>query len=291
VWAAVLAAGVPAADAARAQDGAEARFDIKAVEGPSWLKRLGLPRQKTAMGQMGHTGAGRSPAGSSTWGQPSFPEALKQPFAITGADLYRMSCESCHGAGGTGAPPEIRSLVEAVRATSPALARQLAGPGRRLDQESIRKMTSRAEASLRERLYNGGERMPPFRHLQRTEVNALLAYLRGLAGVPGAGTQVRLTEPVARVGEHVVRGTCFICHDATGPGRDAMTTSPGLMPSLASFLDQPVNLVVRKVREGAPAPGMIGLRGEMPVYPYLTAEEVKAAYIYLMTYPPEPSDP
>jgi mono/diheme cytochrome c family protein len=268
VWPAVLAADLPAADSARAQESAEARFDIKPVEGPSWLKRLGLPRQKTAMGQMGHTGAGRSPAGSSSWGQSSFPQALGRPFTITGADLYRMSCESCHGAGGTGAPPEIRSLV---RATS---------SGRR---------AARAEASLRERLHNGGQRMPPFRHLRRSEVDALLAYLRGLAGVPGAGTQVRLTEPVARVGEHVVKGTCFICHDATGPGRDAMATSPGLMPSLASFLDQPVNFVVRKVREGAPAAGMIGLRGEMPVYPYLTAEEVKAAYIYLMTYPPAPS--
>lgn len=126
--------------------------------------------------------------------------------------------------------------------------------------------------------------------MQGREVKALLAYLKSLAGVPGAGErQVQLTEPAARVGEHLVKGTCFICHDATGPGRDTMAASPGLVPSLASFLDQePVNIVVRKVREGAPAPGMPGLRGEMPVYSYLTAEEVSAAYIYLMTYPPHP---
>ncbi len=132
--------------------------------------------------------------------------------------------------------------------------------------------------------------MPPFRHLRGSEVRALLTYLRTLAGIPGASDrQVQLTEPAARVGEHLVKGTCFICHDATGPGRDAITASSGVVPSLASFLDQePVNVVVHKVREGAPAPGMLGLRGEMPVFSYLTAEEVSAAYIYLMTYPPRP---
>jgi mono/diheme cytochrome c family protein len=287
---AVVATSRPGLGAAQPQSGAGAGFDITPVEGPSWLKHLGLSRQKTAMGQMSNTGGGlRSAAGSSAWGLSSFPEMLTRPFTVTGADLYRIDCQSCHGIGGAGAPPEIRSLVDAVRATSPALVReQLAKRGVKLDQESIRQMTSQAEASLLERLSKGGKNMPPFRHLRGNEVRALLAYLRTLGGVPGASDrQVQLTEPAARVGEHLVKGTCFICHDATGPGRDAITASSGVVPSLASFLEQePVNVVVHKVREGAPAPGMLGLRGEMPVYSYLTAEEVSAAYIYLMTYPP-----
>jgi hypothetical protein len=49
-----------------------------------------------------------------------------------------------------------------------------------------------------------------------------------------------------------------------------------------------VAAVVHKVREGAPVPGMAGSRGEMPVFSYFTAEEVSAAYIYLITYPPRP---
>ena len=286
---AVLAASAPSLGVAQPQSGAGAGFDITPVEGPSWLKHLGLSRQKTAMGQMSNTGSPRSLAGSPAWGQSSFPETLTRPFTVTGADLYRIDCQSCHGIGGAGAPPEIRSLVDAVRATSPALVRaQLAKRGVKLDQESIREMTSQAQASLLERLSKGGKNMPPFQHLQGSEVRALLAYLRNLAGLPGAtDRQVQLTEPAARVGEHLVKGTCFICHDATGPGRDAITASSGVVPSLASFLDQePVNVVVHKVREGAPAPGMVGLRGEMPVYSYLTAEEVSAAYIYLMTYRP-----
>lgn len=289
---AVLAASAPGIGVTQPPSGAGTGFVITPVEGPSWLKHLGLSRQKTAMGQMSNTGVRRSPAGSSAWGLSSFPETLTRPFTITGADLYRIDCQSCHGIGGAGAPPEIRSLVDAVRATSPALVReQLAKRGVKLDQELIRQMTSQAEASLLERLSKGGKEMPPFRHLQGSEVRALLAYLRTLAGIPGASDrQVQLTEPAVRVGEHLVKGTCFICHDATGPGRDAMAASPGvLVPSLASFLDQePVNVVVHKVREGAPAPGLPGLRGEMPVYSYLTAEEVSAAYIYLMTYPPRP---
>jgi mono/diheme cytochrome c family protein len=288
---AVLAASGPGLGVAQPQSGAGAGFEITPVEGPSWLKHLGLSRQKTAMGQMSSTGGRRSAAGSPAWGLSSFPETLTQPFTVTGADLYRIDCQSCHGIGGAGAPPEIRSLLDAVRATSPVLARaQLAKRGVELDPKSIRQMTSQAEASLLERLSKGGQKMPPFRHLRGSEVRALLAYLRTLAGVPGASDrQVQLTEPAARVGEHLVKGTCFICHDATGPGRDAMTASSGVIPSLASFLDQePVNVVVHKVLEGAPAPSMLGLHGEMPVFSYLTAEEVSAAYIYLMTYPPHP---
>jgi hypothetical protein len=66
-----------------------------------------------------------------------------------------------------------------------------------------------------------------------------------------------------------------------------MASSPGLVPSIGSFPEQnSVLSVVRKVREGAPAAGAMGLRGKMPVFSYLTAAEIKAAYLYLTIYPP-----
>jgi mono/diheme cytochrome c family protein len=202
-----------------------------------------------------------------------------------------MNCQSCHNVGGIGSPPEIRSLIDPVRATSAALVRtQMARGGQRPDDATVTQMTAQAEASLRARLEKGGEKMPPFPHLRAAEVEALLSYLRSLAGMPGASArQARITEPVVRVGELLVKGTCFICHDATGPGSGATSSAPELIPSLASFLEQKsVAAVVHKVREGAPVPGMIGGRGEMPVFSYFTSEEVSAAYIYLMTYPPRP---
>ena len=242
------------------------------------------------MGQMGQMGPIPSSA-ASTWGRSSFPESLERPFTLSGADLYRLDCQACHNIGGIGLPPEIHSLIDPVRATSPAVIReQMAKRGVTLDAPMLKQMTSQATAAIRERLHKGGEKMPPFPHLEGVEVEALLSYLRSLAGVPGANErQVRITEPALRVGEHLVKGTCVICHDATGPGRDAIATTPGLVPSLASFLEQdPVATVVRKAREGAPAPGMIGKRGEMPVLSYLTREELEAAYLYLIAYPPRP---
>jgi mono/diheme cytochrome c family protein len=265
--------------------------EVTFVEGPSLITRLRLSRQQSAMGNVAAIGVRPASATSSVWGTSSFPESLQRPFSLSGADLYRLNCQACHNVEGIGLPPEIRSLIDPVRATSPlVIQEQMAKRGLTLDPATIKLMTSQAEASLRERLQKGGEKMPAFRHLNAAEVEALIAYLQSLAGVPGAkAKQRRITESVVRVGEHLVRGTCFICHDAVGPGRDAMLQSPELVPSLASFLDQaPVGVVVHKVLEGAPAPvpSMLGKRGDMPVFSYLTREEVTAAYIYLTVYPP-----
>ena len=260
---------------------------ITPVGGQSWLKRLGLTHQMSSMGKMGAMGDVPSSAGA----PGAAAEPLGADFLLTGADLYRIDCQSCHNRGGGGLPPEVRSLHDPIRATSPvALREQMARRGVRLDDVTVSQMTAQADAAFRDRLRKGGEKMPPFSHLQAREVDALLVYLKSLAGVPGAAErQIEVTESPLRVGEHLVKGTCFICHDATGPGRDAIAGSPGLVPSLASLLEQdPVAVVVRKVRQGAPAPGMAGNRGEMPVLSYLTAEEVTAAYIYLATYPPAP---
>jgi len=260
---------------------------VSAVEGLSWLKRLGLTHQMSSMGKMG--AMGERPSSAATPGGPSGAQSLQGSFTLSGADLYRLDCQACHNTGGGGLPPEIRSLIDPLRATSPvALRQQMAKRGVTLDDATVRQMTSQAEAAVRERLLKGGERMPPFRHLQGVEVDALLVYLKSLAGIAGAKEhQIQVTESPLRVGEHLVKGTCFICHDATGPGRDAIEGSPGLVPSLASLLEQdPLAVVVRKARDGAPAPGMQGKRGEMPVLSYLTAEEITAAYMYLAAYPP-----
>ena len=288
-----LAFAGPSSPVGRAEGRAPAgpAYNVTPVQGPSWLNRLGLSHRGSSMGRMGQMGVNPSSAAASAWGRSSFPESLERPFTLSGADLYRLDCQACHNVGGIGLPPEIRSLIDPVRATSPAAIReQMAKRGVTLDAATLKQMTSQAEAAVRERLQKGGEKMPPFRHLEGVEVEALLSYLKSLAGVPGASEkQIRITEPAVRVGEHLVKGTCLICHDATGPGRDAIAAAPGLVPSLASFLEQdPVATVVRKAREGAPAPGMMGKRGEMPVLSYLTPEELDAAYLYLMAYPPRP---
>ena len=104
------------------------------------------------------------------------------------------------------------------------------------------------------------------------------------------------TESLARVGEHRVKGTCQVCHPATGPGASHMMMyMRGVIPSLASMPEQrSPSAVLGKVREGGVlhGGGMMGRGGmmdrmsRMPVFSFLTDEEVVAAYLYLSEYPP-----
>ena len=62
-----------------------------------------------------------------------------------------------------------------------------------------------------------------------------------------------------------------------------------MIPSLASFPEQKsVDDIVAKVLVGRSSmSGMMGMRRTtMPVFPYLDANEIFAAYLYLATYQP-----
>ncbi len=222
-------------------------------------------------------------------GRADAAAALDDSFVPTGSDLYRLSCRSCHGPDGAGATPEIPSYLGPVQGASAALIRRrLEARGGDVDEAFVRELAADGEKTLRERVQNGCERMPAFPHLEGAEVEALIWYLKRQAGVPeAAGQPHEVTESVARVGEHLVKGTCHICHDATGPGGGHMMMMRGVIPSLASLAEEksPDDLV-RKVRDGAS--GMMGMMGarRMPVYAYLTEEEILASYLYLVSYAP-----
>ena len=116
-------------------------------------------------------------------------------------------------------------------------------------------------------------------------------YLDRLAGVPSAKPGPRsITESADRVGELVVKGTCHICHDATQTTERPTTVLSGAIPSLASFPRQKsAGDFIHKVNAGAQLPldsGGVMSRGRMPVFDYLTAQEVASAYSYLATYRP-----
>ena len=134
--------------------------------------------------------------------------------------------------------------------------------------------------------------MPARDHLQRADVDVLYAYLTKLAAGRGAGTLPRETVSADRLGENVVKGTCHICHDAIGARPTDKSMLDGAIPSLTSLLSTAaVADFVNKVERGAPA--VMGApaaphRGRMPVFYYLTDNELAAAYRYLRTYPPRP---
>jgi mono/diheme cytochrome c family protein len=214
---------------------------------------------------------------------------LNEKFSVSGADLYRWNCQSCHGPDGQGAPPEINSVLGPVQGTSPAMSRKrMEARGLDVDDDVIQQTTELAEASLRDRFQHGGKNMPSFEYLRADEVEALFGYLEKLASVPPTKRDgLRVPESAARVGEHIVRGTCHVCHDATGPGSGHTAMAQGTIPSLASIpRDHSLSGVVHQVQYGSCATMRMTGGDTMPAYPYFTEEEIAA--MYLVPYSAQP---
>jgi mono/diheme cytochrome c family protein len=259
---------------------------VTPVQGPSTLHRLGLTIEQSSIG-------------SASWaaGMPPSAAAATTPTgsrAFTGADIYRVSCRPCHTADGSGALPEVHSLLGPVRSASAQwLSDNARATGKPVDAALIRRQASEAEAKLRTRLQTGGHNMPSFAHLSNDEINVLRPYLDQLAGIPGAERrQSQVAEQPVRVGELIVKGTCHICHDATGGASTAPTALNQVIPSLASISEQRTrSQVAEKVREGGLVPvhagGQPEREGRMPVLGYLSPADVASVYSYLVAYPPK----
>lgn len=210
---------------------------------------------------------------------------------LHGSDLYRMNCRGCHGEDGAGAPPEINSVINPVRATSAAaVMERMKASGMEMSRTDAAKLAQQSKAMLLERLHHGGQDMPAFPHLSEAEVNSLVAYLRQLAGVRGAEEQLAVREERVRVGEHIAKSTCHICHSAAGPNPTALQLYEGVIPPLSTLTARTTQAqFIRKITRGAPI--MMGsppelFRGRMPVFYYLSKDEAADVYLYLTGYPP-----
>ncbi len=273
-----------------AQPRRTAEVEVTPVSGPSTLHHLGLSIERSSMGWDGQWGAPPS-----NIAPPSSPqirgEGSTAVMIVTGADLYRVSCRACHKPNGSGAPPEINSLIGPVQSASAEwMTDRMKAAGRPVDPAFIRQLTSSTESDLQKRLKTGGHNMPSFDHLSDEEIAVLRPYLDELADVPGAARRQRQIEERAdRIGELLIKGTCHICHDASGPDQQT-TVLNDVIPSLASMPHQKtVVQFEEKVRKGTPVPlsaGGVLSRGRMPVFNYLSPLEVRAAYSYLVSYPP-----
>jgi mono/diheme cytochrome c family protein len=269
---------------------------VTSVSGESWLAHLHRSFDETSMGKSSGTYGPAAPM-PSEWPLPIPALQLSNKFTgqntiLYGSDLYRFKCQGCHGASGAGAPPEINSVIDPVRATSASMyIERMKKVGMDVTSKEATPLAKQANVMLLSRLHNGGTDMPsPNPNLTDAEVRSLFAYLRQLAGIPGAEKQqVPVVEPALRVGEHIVKSTCHICHASVGhnpsPGELEAQIPP--LSSLTSLLG--LNEFVSKVTvgsavfEGSPA---IPFRGRMPVFTYLTPDEAADAYLYLSLYPP-----
>ena len=263
---------------------------VTPVTGSSWLNRMGIKYRDTSLGR----GAGRYGPG------PNEPAPERKPLALplertvqlTGADLYRLNCQACHRAEGTGVLPDVRSVLPLVQGSSfEAMRRKLRLDGTAGASAEARRQATQAKRDLYARIQHGGQKMPPREHLQEYDLAMLYAYLTELAGTPDARPLAAKTVSLERLGENVVKGTCHICHDAVGPSPTEAALLNGAIPSFTTILASK-NVVdfITKVRSGAPTTmGDIRFhyRGRMPVFYYLKDHEVAAAYVFLNTFPPQ----
>jgi mono/diheme cytochrome c family protein len=269
---------------------------LAAVTGESWLTHLHRPLDQTSMGDTGRWGPPAPMPGAQ--GIPAQLRLVKgfgsKPVLLHGEDLYRLNCRACHGENGLGAPPEINSLINPVRATSVALTMErMKKVGMDVSHRDVAQMAKQSRAALMLRLRDGGQDMPAFRQLREPEIRLLVGYLKLLAGVPAADAgkpETAVQESPIRVGELIVKSTCHICHDAQGTNPSPQELLDGAIPPLNTLIKR-VNRAdfVRKVVSGAaikmgtpPVP----YRGRMPVFYYLSEEEAEDVYLYLTHYPP-----
>ncbi len=272
----VVLPGVPARLTAQQPAGPKAWPHVAAdplvtpVTGPSWLSRLGVPLDKTSLGR-----------GTATYG-PTTPPAtpplaslsVRPSVPLTGEDIYRLNCLACHGRRGTGAPPEVKSAIDPVIGAS-------------LDAMT----RTQVRQDVLARVHRGGQRMPSREYLRDIDLTRLYEYLSRLAGATIASHAVPEQVTWARLGEQVVKGTCHICHDATGHWPTDAARIKGAIPSLQALMaSRTVADFVTKASKGAPvhvASLTVDHRGRMPVFSNLKDEEIVAAYVYLATYPPQ----
>jgi mono/diheme cytochrome c family protein len=268
---------------------------MTAVTGESWLHHLNRSFDETSMGKTSRLGPATD---------ESAPRLQRSMSALSdsttyrtrmetlrGSDLYRLNCQGCHGEHGLGAPPEIASLIDPVRATSVVLVTQrMKKTGMEMSSRETAQLVNQSRSALLKRLHQGGTDMPSFHHLNAAEIRSLVAYLKQLAGVPGAEKeQIAIQESDARIGELIVKSTCHTCHDATGTNPTSEELMQGAIPPL-SALPTRVNRaqLVRKVTSGAAV--IMGTtssvyRGRMPVFDYLSEREAADVYEYLTQYP------
>jgi mono/diheme cytochrome c family protein len=304
--AALLACLAPPAALAQAGRAAQAL----PLRGPSILRSLAMTVDMSPLGRLGgeetpdvqismdFARAVRKAVAQAGRDDAAALATLRASFPADGATIYRLSCRACHGPQGVGEPPAVASILGPSLALSPAHhEKMMQAAGAHARPELSQELAQQADQTLRERLAHGGkaatlpnlEVMPAFAHLSQPEIAALEAYLMQLAKAPGAPpSPPTAPESALRIGEHVVRGTCRVCHDATGSSAGHTAMMAGLIPALVNIPQQmSLEAVVHKVRHGWSAMAGLGHQlSRMPVYPYLSDEEVAAAYLYLAYLPP-----
>ena len=132
------------------------------------------------------------------------PKTLKQ-----GKELFVANCQACHQADAIGKPGFAPSL------TNPEL------------------LTTASDKFFEGTIRDGREDtgMPPFSHLGRKKVRAIVAYLRSHTKIPNRSKEVnaqRDAQGDARLGKLWSNNICSTCHGVDGDGYEAGGTGTAI---------------------------------------------------------------
>jgi mono/diheme cytochrome c family protein len=179
-----------------------------------------------------------------------------------GKDLFDANCEACHQADAIGKPGFAPSL------TNPEL---LATASDKFFEGTIR--DGREDTG-----------MPPFAHLGRKKVRAIVAYLRSHTKLPNRSKEVnaqRDAQGDARLGELWYNNICSTCHGVDGNGYDAGGTGTAI--GMPGFLDKVSDGFLREtITKGRSNTRMLPFSGPAALA-NMTEQEIEDVIVYLRT--------
>ncbi len=192
------------------------------------------------------------------------PVVVDAALAKQGEDLYKQNCIFCHQPDAIGKPGFAPSLTnkEFLSVASNKFLMSTIRDGR------------------------AGTGMPPFAHLGRKQVEAIVAYLRDHAKLPDISAVVD-AQPDShgdpRLGETWFRQICSTCHGFNGDGYSAGSTGTAI--GKAGFLDKVSDGFIRfTVVNGRTDTRMMGFSGPEALA-NLSEGEIDDIIAYLRTVP------
>ncbi len=197
---------------------------------------------------------------SLAFGYSSHAEPASAAMLKNGMELFDENCAACHQADAIGSPGVAPSL------TNPEL----------LSVASDKFF----EATIRDGREDTG--MPPFAHLGRTNVRAIVAFLRDHATKPNRSEEID-AQPDAhgdpRLGKQWYNNICSTCHGLSGDGYEAGGTGTAI--GLPGFLSKVSDGFIREtIKKGRSNTRMLAFQG-VGGLANLSDQEIDDIIVYL----------
>ena len=192
------------------------------------------------------------------------PDKVDPALASSGKAVYEQNCIFCHQADAIGKPGFAPSLTnqEFLQAASDKFLMATIRDGR------------------------AGTGMPPFSHLGRKDVEAIVAYLRDHAKLPNMSAAIDAqprSQGDERLGRFWFDSICATCHGPNGDGYIAGSTGTAI--GKAGFLNLATDGFIREtIKKGRSNTRMIGYSGPEAMA-NLNDGDVDDIIAYLRTVP------